>query len=259
MAFSSKMEPFHWIPEDVRSLLDVGCNVGEFLKAVRHRSPGARLAGIDINPSAVKTARAKVPDADIQLGPGYRLPFEDQSFEWVTCIEVIEHIPSEHRAMLLSEIQRVLVPGGKLVLRCPHAGTFDWLDAQNLRFRFPKLYQKLVGKGNRDSSYQEAAEELVWHHHFTQRELIELAGDGWHLDAREFGAFLLFPISDILRWPFYRRNRWDHWMARALEKTATLELGVSFGKFSYGILLLLQKQTLSQRREPEPTASLQLP
>jgi SAM-dependent methyltransferase len=235
------MEPGYWIPRETRALLDVGCNTGDLLCDLRRRSPGMELVGIDINHSAVEIAKAKLPDVEIRQGYGFELPFANGRFQCVTCIEVIEHVPQQHRATLLKEIQRVLSPGGRLVLRCPHAGIFSWLDAQNFRFRFPRLYGGLVGQGNRDVHYETAEEELVWHHHFTQEELIGVAGSGWQVEACEFGGLILFPISDILRWPFYRWSRGDHWIARGLERLASKELHMSFGKSSYGILLVLKK------------------
>jgi SAM-dependent methyltransferase len=97
----------------------------------------------------------------------------------VTCIEVIEHVREEQRSRLISEMQRVLKPSGRLILRCPHAGVFSWLDPQNFRPRFPELYARLLGNGNRDEHYRQADEDLVWHHHFTRDELLGwLVADG---------------------------------------------------------------------------------
>lgn len=222
-------------------MLDVGCNVGDLLLSCRDWFPRMRLAGIDINHSAIEIAKSKVPEADIRQGFGYELPFPENHFDCVTCIEVIEHVPADHRAAAIAEMRRVLRPGGRLVLRCPHAGIFSWLDAQNFRFRVPGLYQRLVAKGSRDMHYEHAQEELVWHHHFTRCELLAAAGNGWQIEACEYGGLLLFPISDILRWPFYRLGRPNHWIARALEGLATTELSVSFGKSSYGILMVMRK------------------
>ena len=223
------------------SLLDVGCNTGSLLEGLQRLRPDMQLAGIDINHSAIAIAKSKLPGADIHQGFGYELPFAEARFDCVTCIEVIEHVPAQHRPLLVAEMRRVLRPGGRLILRCPHAGIFSWLDAQNFRFRVPRLYNRVVGQGGRDAHYEKAAEELVWHHHFTRGELLEVAGPGWEVEACEFGGLILFPISDILRWPFYRLKRADNGIVRALERMATLELAVSFGRSSYGILLSLKK------------------
>jgi SAM-dependent methyltransferase len=235
------MEPPRWIPRETASLLDVGCNTGDLLYDYRQRYPRMQLAGIDINHSAIQIAKAKLPDAEIHQGYGFELPFSSGRFECITCIEVIEHVPAQQRPSLISEMRRVLSPCGRLILRCPHAGLFSWLDAQNFRFRFPGLYRRLVGAGNRDTHYIQAQEELVWHHHFNREELIQVAGPGWEVEACELGGLILFPISDILRWPFYRMKRSDNCIVKALERMATLELGINFGRSSYGILLVLKK------------------
>ena len=235
------MEPMRWIPPETGALLDVGCNTGDLLADCRRLYPHMRLAGIDVNHSAIEVARQKVPDAELHQGFGYRLPFADAQFPCVTCIEVIEHVPAQHRALLMGEVRRVLHAGGRFVLRCPHAGWFDWLDAQNFRFQFPRLYKTLVGEGNRDPHYCASGEEIVPHYHFRREELMALAGSGWEVKACVYGGLVLFPITDILRWPFYRRNRADHWIARALQKVAAFEMGLNFGRGSYGILLVLRK------------------
>jgi SAM-dependent methyltransferase len=235
------MEPMRWIPPETGALLDVGCNTGDLLADCRRLYPRMRLAGIDVNHSAIEAARRKVPDAELHQGFGYRLPFADAQFPCVTCIEVIEHVPAQHRVLLIEEVRRVLDAGGRFVLRCPHAGWFHWLDAQNFRFQFPRLYKTLVGEGNRDPHYCASGEEIVPHYHFRREELLALAGSGWEVEACVYGGLVLFPITDILRWPFYRRNRADHWIARALQKVAAFEMELNFGRGSYGILLVLRK------------------
>lgn len=53
--------------------------------------------------------------ADIQ-----QMPMQDKSFDTVTCIEVLEHVP--YPAKALAEIFRVLRPGGKLIMTVPLMG-----------------------------------------------------------------------------------------------------------------------------------------
>ena len=239
----SRMEPVFWVEPESASLLDVGCNDGALLADLHQRYPNMQLAGIDINSSGVEKARTRLPAAEIHQSLGYELPFANERFQYVTCIEVLEHIPQEHRRAALLEMRRVLQPGGRLILRVPHAGAFDWLDAQNFRFRFPGLYRTLVGEGKRDGNYRQAREEIVWHHHFTREELLGLAGDGWEVEACEFGGLFLFPVADIVRWPFYRAKRYNNWFVRIAEKIASAELGMNFGRISYDVLVVLKKPT----------------
>jgi SAM-dependent methyltransferase len=240
MSFN-QMHPLSWIPSSAQRLLDVGCNAGELLVECVNRYPQMALAGVDVNESAVQKARQCVPSAEIRPTMGHLLPFPDESFDCATCIEVIEHIPADLRVPTMREVLRVLSPGGRFVLRCPHDGVFSALDAANFRFRFPRLYKKLVGRGGRDSGYPGGSEDIVWHHHFTKNELLEILGPRFELEHVEYGGLLLFPIADILCWPFYRRHRIDSPMFRRLQGIANWDVGINYGRASFTILLVLRK------------------
>lgn len=90
------------------AVLDVGARDG----GLRGYLPaGVRYQGVEINPEF------SAPDIlirDISEG----LPFDDTAFDYVFCIEVLEHVPEPFRT--LSEIHRVLRPGGVLILSVPN-------------------------------------------------------------------------------------------------------------------------------------------
>lgn len=54
--------------------------------------------------------------ADVELDL-LDLPFESESFDWLICNHVLEHVADDRRA--LAEINRVLKPGGWAILMCP--------------------------------------------------------------------------------------------------------------------------------------------
>jgi ubiquinone/menaquinone biosynthesis C-methylase UbiE len=56
---------------------------------------------------------------------GGALPFADASFPCVLCSQVIEHVPAE--LPVLDELQRVLKPGGRLVLGTPDYSRWEWV------------------------------------------------------------------------------------------------------------------------------------
>jgi SAM-dependent methyltransferase len=238
---SNRMHPLRWVPAEARSLLDVGCNDGALLGDVRRAFPAMRLAAVEINPSALATARRALPGAELHQAGADRLPFPDGDFDCVTCIEVLEHIPEALRAVAIREMRRVLRPDGRLVLRTPHAGTFSWLDTNNYRFRCPWLYRALVGRGLRDAGYPGGAGDVVWHHHFTQAELLAVAGAGWEVEAVCHGGLLLFPLADLLSWPFYRLRCYDNGLLRMIHRVADFDYGCDYGRASYGILLALRR------------------
>ncbi len=223
------------------SLLDLGCNVGELLGAAARLYPQLKLAGVDVNGAAIETARRNLAQADLRQCDGPTLPFADDAFDYVTCIEVLEHVAQAARRATVREVWRVLKPGGRFIVRCPHAGLFRGLDAANFRFRFPRLYRSIVRRGRRDDGYRDDSEGVVWHHHFSRDELLDIIGPGFDLEYERYGGLLLVPLGDLLRWPFYRLDLHRSPVLRALDRTIGWDLGIDYGRASYAILLVMRK------------------
>jgi SAM-dependent methyltransferase len=235
------MQPVRWIPQETNSLLEVGCNVGEHLSSCAAVYPHLKLHGVDINPVAIAKARENLPHADLQVTSATALPFSDDSFDCVMCIEVLEHIPTALRKQALSEVLRVLKQGGRFILRVPHAGLFAFLDSNNIRFRVPRLYRALLREGRRDAGYAGGSADVVWHHHFSRGELAELLGEQWRVEASRTGGLLLFPLTGIALWPFYRLQRTHNVMYRFLHRLAAFDIARDYGAASFDILLVLRK------------------
>lgn len=242
------MHPVRWIPANASSLLDIGCNAGELLSYCQSINPKLNLSGIEINPAALEKAKANLPHADLQGASAEELPFNDNSFDCVTCIEVLEHIPETLRAQALREVKRVLRPGGRFVLRVPFAGLFAFLDSNNIRFRLPKVYKALLKNGRRDAGYAGGATDVVWHHHFKKEELHTLLGEGWEVETSRTGGLLLFPLADIALWPFYRLQRTNNFVYRTLHRIADFDIGCDYGKASFDVLMVLKKTGASTLR-----------
>lgn len=99
--------------------LDLGCGAGEFTAVLAET--GAEPLGVDVAEAALARARAAHPDLTFQLIPiDGPFPLEDNSFELVWSSEVIEHVADTAR--WLSEVRRVLVPGGRLLVTTPSHG-----------------------------------------------------------------------------------------------------------------------------------------
>jgi SAM-dependent methyltransferase len=107
-------------PGEDQRILDVGCGVGGVLGHMAGRLPGCRFVGITIRADDVVRG-ARVLDelgvsgrASVELGDAQRIPFEDESFDHVLCLESAFHYPD--KPAFLREAFRVLRPGGRLVL-----------------------------------------------------------------------------------------------------------------------------------------------
>jgi SAM-dependent methyltransferase len=99
-------------------LLDVGC--GDKPYEATFRPFVTEYIGIEhegVFPNTNASSGARRPDLYYD---GRRLPFEDASFDTVLSIQVIEHTPRPQA--LISEMARVLRPGGLLILSAPFSG-----------------------------------------------------------------------------------------------------------------------------------------
>ena len=94
--------------------LDVGSGKGEFLALLAQRYPLRSLA-CDYTDQLMETPGQKVDIVNLNREP---LPFADNRFVLVTCIETIEHL--ENSWQLVREIYRVLQPGAVVVLSTPN-------------------------------------------------------------------------------------------------------------------------------------------
>ncbi len=94
--------------------LDLGCGDGRLTAAL----DAAELTAADVSPVALERARRRLPDARVvELEPDAPLPFDDGGFDAVLLAETIEHVRDAQ--LMLSEVRRVLVPGGALALTTP--------------------------------------------------------------------------------------------------------------------------------------------
>jgi len=128
-------------------VLDVGCGSSRIVEALRPDS-----VALDISYPKLRYAR-KYSRTLVQ-GSGTGLPFDAGAFPCVVCSQVIEHLPRE--TPILDELERVLAPGGRLILGTPDYGRWEWL-----------LMEKFYGFFARGGY----ADEHITH--YTRRELIK--------------------------------------------------------------------------------------
>jgi len=93
-----------FIPDDVTSLLDVGCGNGAFLSFLEAARPGVTACGVE--PSRAAVGR-KWCTSTIVTGEMSSLPFADQSFDAVSSMAVLEHVPVGQLVGGLKELSRI--------------------------------------------------------------------------------------------------------------------------------------------------------
>jgi SAM-dependent methyltransferase len=152
---------------DGKRTLEVGCGSGFAVQLFAEA--GADATAVDLTPWAVETTRRRLAafglEADVREGDGEHLPFEDASFDVVFSWGVIHH--SSDMAQALSELVRVLKPGGTLVLMV--------YNRHSLFYGVYKAFQRFLPVARRLGLHFEGAREgetggLVVRH-FTLREL----------------------------------------------------------------------------------------
>lgn len=159
------------VPSDVKSLVDLGCGNGVFLNYLMLQRPELKLTGVDRSQSALKYVQTATTNASIDT-----LPFEDNSFDCVSCLEVIEHLPIDLYNKAIQEIARV---AAKYIIisvpykenleesfnKCPQCkSTFSYelhvrsFDDNDMKSLFKSLGYECVS-----SEYLGATEKLVGH------------------------------------------------------------------------------------------------
>ena len=120
-------------------LLERGCGGGSSTKAFADRLSGYHCTGFDISRPAIALAASRFQASNLAYRSGdcLELPWPDASLDAVISRDMIEHIPDVGRA--LAEMDRVLKPGGVVVIRSPHhrSPLFALLDILKLRTFYP--------------------------------------------------------------------------------------------------------------------------
>jgi len=88
------------IPDDCRSVLDIGCGDGRITNALA--ATGADVVGVDLSLEALRYVQASKVLASVDA-----LPFRNASFDIVLCTELLEHLPFTVYHKALSEVARV--------------------------------------------------------------------------------------------------------------------------------------------------------
>lgn len=189
-------------------LLDIGCSSGTFLARLAER--GWRGAGIEFDPEAADQVRSRAPGIAVHTGRAEdRLPeLGDAAFDLVTMWHVLEHL--DDPCLVLSNVLRVLKPGGRLMIEVPNYGSLwskllrgDWFPLEHpfhqFHFNSSSLGALLERCGFSDVRVtgQPAPAEATWSLHMRWLGLTRRCWNG-RLLWTPAGVAALYPLEFAL-------------------------------------------------------------
>ncbi len=157
-----------------KKVIDIACGEGYGTNALRRVA--CSCIGVDQDAQTVAHAREKYGDGFF-VGKAEEIPHETASVDLVVSFETIEHIASPER--FVAEIDRVLKPGGEVIISTPNKTIYNFASARN-PFHCSEMEK-------------EAFVELLAHHF----EVFQICGQTFrhHFDRLQH---LLMPLSNTL-------------------------------------------------------------
>lgn len=172
------------LDQGMERILDFGSGLGFFtnklIPKVKH------VYGCDIDKERIRFAKRNYKKIFFtQMASDSRSLYKDNYFDCVILLGVLEHVNNEDET--LSEISRILKPGGSLYIYGINKGLFGPFDAANLKFLFPGLHKLLYiifyGKSAYDLEFgNKQGGEMFgdftfgkkWHSHYSIKDLDQM-------------------------------------------------------------------------------------
>jgi len=127
--------------ESGHRVLDLGCGTGTLALLIKRTQQETEVVGLDGDPKVLEIAKAKVArsgqEITMDYGMAYELPYPDDSFDRVLSSLLFHHLTRENKVRTLTEVFRVLRPGGQL-----HVA--DWGAPSNISMRIAFLSVQML-------------------------------------------------------------------------------------------------------------------
>jgi 2-polyprenyl-3-methyl-5-hydroxy-6-metoxy-1,4-benzoquinol methylase len=154
------------------TLVDIGCGNGDFIHLAQKH--GWSVGGAEISTHAVEFATSE-RGLNVIKSNLEELPFESSSFDVVTILDVLEHLRDPRKT--LTEIFRILKPGGLIVIRVPNT-PFQFLKARLQRLRHGSRFTTMATPLHLNHFDAASLGHAVTQAGFTIQKLCPAAADG---------------------------------------------------------------------------------
>jgi ubiquinone/menaquinone biosynthesis C-methylase UbiE len=113
-----------FVDKQTEGVLEVGCGTGHWLAELNNK--GYKAIGLEPNPYMLEVARRKLPKTVLVQGQAETLPWKEETFNRVFCINAIHHFSDSEK--FISETRRVLKKNGGLMIvgLDPNSGLDSW-------------------------------------------------------------------------------------------------------------------------------------
>lgn len=147
-------------------LLDIGCGTGWLLKAASKK--GLFTCGIDVSAEAIKLSRKNSPVSVVELASVTKIPFPSETFDYITCIGVLEHFTDMEKAFI--EMKRVAKKSAMFCLMVPNSKTLYW--------KLGKCFKKEYRESN-ENAFSLKEWQMLFEDH--GMEIQQISRDDWRL------------------------------------------------------------------------------
>ncbi|HLD14960.1 MAG TPA: class I SAM-dependent methyltransferase [Candidatus Nanoarchaeia archaeon] len=207
------------VNENPKKVLDYGCGSALFYTYLRKKFPKMNYTGVDLSPDMLKVAKSKFKKEKFVEGNAEKLPFENNSFDFVIGRGILHHLHNSDNGV--KEVSRVLKKGGLFLVSETHSNIFA------------DILRKIAKKSTEHFDHE--------HKEFTKKEFerMFLSNNMEIVKEKSFG-YLAFPfgLPDIMRILRIMPN----WLFKILVKLDfAIEKIPILNKFSWHIIVVARK------------------
>jgi SAM-dependent methyltransferase len=237
-----------FFPINCKRVLDFGCGNGHFTKQLIGRAK--EVCACDVDKAHIinnKKESAKIKYELISIGK--KTSYKDRYFDCITLMGVLEHVPDEDET--LQEVNRILASRGVVFIYVHNKGLLRFLDAANLKYRFPrfhrlmyllfygrKAYEKEFVEKKKYGLVGDTTATRQWHTHYSIGELKNFTNEYFSVEKVWYHSFffpLLLTSEFIYISIFKKRNKFISWLI-------TIDNKINLGPLSYSVVIQCRKR-----------------